>query len=62
MQYSFKKWLILVESTVDNFNDSLDLIRNYARPNEEELKNIYVIDEEDAKNPDAFVVPLKQKK
>jgi hypothetical protein len=62
MQYSFKKWLILVESTVDNFNDSLDLIRNYARPNEEELKNIYVIDEEGAKNPDAFVVPLKQKK
>ena len=62
MQSSFKKWLIIVESIVDNFNDSLALIRTYARPNEEELKNIYVIDEEGAKNPDAFVVPLKQKK
>ena len=39
MYFGFKKWLNIAESVEENFDDWLDAVKTYAKPNESEIKS-----------------------
>jgi hypothetical protein len=55
INFEFKKYFVFLESIQDNFDSWLDAIKNYAKPNEQELKKI-VTDEVDARKTPGSVL------
>lgn len=46
MATGFKQWLLFIESIEENFDDWLESIKSYAKPNESELKSFEVTPEQ----------------